>query len=800
LKSEHAALIGCRVLEIGTGSALAYGGKLLAAFGAEVLKIEPPGGDPLRREPPLAMTGDGATESAYFAWLNVGKRSAAMDDMAVRTLALQADVLIDGRAPGAGRAGPLRHAELQAAHPHLVVVATSWFGESGPYRDYLATDATCRALAGLIHLIGPAERPVHLNDHQADIVGGLHVYAAALAGLFAGGMRFELSVHEANMTVAETHTAWGPSGPRRRLGNNRFSGTFPLGVYRCKEGWLGIGMSSHDQWLAFCELFGMKDAAANPDYALGVDRSARKAEIEPLFVDKLKERSAAEWFAIALERKLPFAIVPTMDELLAQPVFREAGAFAQVTLGAARFEGPAVPFRPPRCPPRSGGTAACLEASVAFTARTERASFARGGARPEAPLAGLRIVDLTMGWAGPLAARTMADLGADVIKIESCGHLDWWRGQDPRPVFFEQKLYEQRPNFLCMNRNKRGITLDLTKPEGIELVKRLVADADAVIENYAHGVIAKLGLGYPVLSAIKPDLVMISMPAFRTGPWEQARAYGFTLEQASGLPTLAGNPDGPPLLTHYAYGDPIGGLNAICALLTALMHRQRTGEGQYIELSQVECMFPLTAPWMIEQSVTGSVSERMGNRHPRHVPQNCFRCAGEDAFVHIAATDDAMWARLCRVIDRPDWECDATLLTDAGRRLREAELETGIEAWTGQRDADAAMRALQSAQVAAGVVRSPYDLVDDPHLQARGYWQGTERAYSGTFWHSSLAYRAGAESYPLRHPAPTLGEYNEAVLGGILGLGSEELERLRAAGVIGTEARPRNHARKKAST
>ncbi len=798
--STGAGLAGCRVVEVGEGSSLAYAGKLLAAFGADVLKIEPPGGDPLRRIAPLADLGEGCKESAYFAWLNVGKRSSCLTEVDAAALALEADVLLDARPPGSGMDGPLSHSSLRAANPALVVVATSWFGESGPYRDYLTTDATCRALAGLIHLIGPVERPVHINDHQADIVGGLHAYMATLAGLFAGGERFEVSIHEANVAVAETHTAWGSLGPRRRLGNNRFSGTFPVGVYRCREGWLGVGVSSHAQWLEFCHLFDMKEAAANPLYALGVDRSAHKNEIEPLFVEKLQARTAAEWFAIALERKLPFAIVPEMHELLAQPVFRDDGTIVEVTLGSLRFQAPAVPWRLPRCMPVSGGAASQLEEHIGFMPRVPSAPMARAEARPGAPLAGLRIVDLTMGWAGPLATRTMADLGADVLKIESCGHMDWWRGQDPRPVFFEEKLYETRPNFLCMNRNKRGITLDLTTTEGIALVKRLVADADVVVENYAHGVVGKLGLGYEALRAVKPDLVMISMPALRSGPWEKARAYGFTLEQASGLPTIAGEPQGPPLLTHYAYGDPIGGLNAACALLTGLMHRNRTGEGQYIELSQVECMLPLTSYWMIAQSVTGDTGPRLGNRHPEHVPQNCFRCAGDDAFVHVAVTDDAMWARLCGAIGRSDWLRDESLGNSSGRRLREEELEVGIEAWTRTVGADEAMRHLQRHCVAAGVVRSPYDLVEDPHLQARGFWQRSQRKFSGTFWHASLAIREGQVPYPVRFPAPTLGECNAAVLNGTLGLGSEELARLSAAGVIGAEARAPSQQRKKQSS
>ncbi|RPI44228.1 MAG: CoA transferase, partial [Betaproteobacteria bacterium] len=435
------SLSRCRVVELGTGSALAYAGKLLAAFGAEVIKVEPAEGDPGRREPPLVDTGAGRRESAYFAWLNVGKTSVCLDDSAAHALIGEADVLLDARAPGAGKAGELAHAALRSVNPALVIVAISWFGESGSYRNYLTTDATCRALAGLLSLIGPVERPVGINDHQADIVGGLSAYTAAVAGLLSSGRRFELSLHEAVMALSETHTAYGPTGPRTRLGNNRFSGTFPLGVYRCREGWLGVGVSSYAQWQTFCELFGMKAAAAHPDYALGVDRSARKDEIEPLFAPKLLERTAAEWFEEGMRRKLPFAIVPEMRDLLAQPVFRNDGAFATIEIGDASFEGPGVPFRPPLGPPASSGAASTLDTLGSAVARW------RGGRRPArvgragAPLAGLRIVDLTMGWAGPLVTRTMADLGAEVIKVEACAHPDWWRGQDVRPAYFEQKLY-----------------------------------------------------------------------------------------------------------------------------------------------------------------------------------------------------------------------------------------------------------------------------------------------------------------------------------------------------------------------
>jgi crotonobetainyl-CoA:carnitine CoA-transferase CaiB-like acyl-CoA transferase len=776
-----------RVVELGTGSALAYCGKIFADFGAEVIKVEPPGGDPGRAEPPLADVGGGRRESAYFAWLNTNKRSVIADtDATVRAALADADVLLDARPPDAHA-----HAALRETNPNLVVIAISWFGESGPYRDFVTTDAVCRALAGMVHSIGPKERPVAITDHQADIFGALASCIAAMTGLLARNgraRRFAVSIHEANVVGSESHTAQGPQGPRGRWGVNRFPGTFPVGVFRCREGWIGVGVSTMQQWRSFCGMMGIPDTASNPNYAVGPERALHADAIEALFAHRFRERTAAEWFAEALERKVPFAIVPEMTELLRQQVHRDNGAFVPVTIGRATFEAPLMPLRLTATPPKRGGTA-----PLAGEGHSDRVRIALSHpAAPHAdlPLTGIRIVDFTMGWAGPIVTRQMADLGAEVIKIEACGHFDWWRGSDHRPAVYQQHLYEKRPNFLILNRNKLGITLDLTKPEGIALAKRLVAGADAVVENFSREVMPKLGLDYPALREVKPDLVMVSMAAFPQGPWAFGRAYGFTLEQASGLPTVVGPADGPPMLSHYAYGDPIGGLNATAALLIGLLHRRRTGEGQHIDISQVECMLPMVAPWLIEQSVTGRLEPRHGNRHPRHVPHGCFRCAGDDAWIFIAAVDDPMWLRLCAAIGRGDLAGDATLATAQGRRAHENAIEQAIEAWTAVRDADAAMTELQAAGVAAGVVRCPYDLASDPHLEARGFWQTVDRAFCGPHVQPSLPFRENDRPFAVRHPAPTLGEHNAQVLGELLGLSTAELARLEAEGVIGTEALP----------
>ncbi|MBR0662957.1 CoA transferase [Roseomonas hellenica] len=765
-----------RVMEAGSGVALAYAGKLFADFGAAVVKLESPEGDALRREPPLVATGDGGAESALFAWLNTNKRSVTAPPAASGF-----DVLLEARPPGArGPEAP-------------ITALISWFGESGPYAGFAATDVTCRALAGVFTGTGPAEGPPSmLGGIAGAVLGGIAAFNAVTAALLSGApRRLEVSIHEANVTVAEYQAAQGLTHPEvdRRHGVNRFAPTCPLGVYPCREGWLGVTVVTPAQFRAFCEMIGAPEVGRDPRFVMGIDRLRHVTELEALFVPRLAERSAAAWFEEALARRLPFAVVPDMATLLATPMHRARNAFGTVRIGDAAFEGPTLPQHLTRTPPRAGGTAPCPGAHDGMPLPPRVAPVP--GRSTGLPLAGLRVVDLSMGWAGPLCTRQLADLGAEVVKVEARQYPDWWRGVDPREAFFTDRQYEKDLRFGVLNRNKAGVTLDLSVPEGAALLKRLVEDADAVVENYARDVLPKLGLDYPALAAERPDLVMVSMPAFGgSGPWRDARAYGSTLEHASGLPSVSGEADWPPTTNQLAYGDPVGGLNAAAALLTALLHRARTGEGQHIDLAQVECMFPLVAPWIVAQSATGSPGPRFGNRHPAQVPHGCFPCAA-DGWIAVAVTDDATWQGLCRAIGRPELAADPALSTAAGRRQREAALEAALSDWTRRRTADGAMAALQAEGVAAGALRWPTGLYHDPHLRARGFWQPIDRAFLGPHAQPSAPFReAGRGPYAVRRPAPTLGEDNAAVLGGQLGLSPAELARLEAAGIIGTEAVP----------
>jgi crotonobetainyl-CoA:carnitine CoA-transferase CaiB-like acyl-CoA transferase len=798
--NSAAALSGIRVAELGTGEALAYCGKLFADFGADVVKIEPPGGDPGRRTPPLVDCGNGIAESGLFAWLNTNKRSVAVsldDTRRIREVVGASDVLIDARRGAGTDRGDTGHAALRAAFPALTIISLSWFGESGPYRDFAGTDSVVRALAGLVKQTGPEDAPALQPQHQAGVPAALCAFNAAMSALFSAsavGRRFEISIHDANIVIAEYQAATAVqlqlSDSRR--GINRWFPTFPMGIYRCREGWLGITVLSADQWRGFCDMMGMAAQASDPRYATAPDRIERADELEAVYLPLLRARTAREWFEEGMRRRLPFVIVPSMADLLAEPVHRGRGAFGKVRIGEAVFEAPVVPQRLTRTPPIADGRAPLAGADTANWRPSPAVMPADRGPRDTQPLAGVRIVDLTMGWAGPLATRQMADLGAEIIKVEGRAYPDWWRGADYSEAGIAAGTHETRLNFNILNRNKAGITLDLTQAEGANLLRRLVETADAVVENYSQGVLPKLGLAYPDLQAVKPDLVMVSMPAFGADTeWAEARAYGSTLEQASGLPSVTGYPDWPPTMNHVAYGDPIGGLNAAAALLVALLHRQRTGEGQHVSLSQVECMLPLVVPWIIEQSITGAVAPRLGNRHPVFVPHGCFRCAGHDCWVVIAVTDDAAWLALCEVIGRPDLAADKGLSTAAGRREAEDRIEAAIAAWTRGRTPDDAMNALQARRVPAGVTRSFEDLMlREPHLEARGFWQEIERPYLGRHRQPSPTFREEGCAYSIRQPAPTLGQSTRDVLGRVLGISESELNRLEAARIIGTEPIP----------
>jgi crotonobetainyl-CoA:carnitine CoA-transferase CaiB-like acyl-CoA transferase len=539
-------------------------------------------------------------------------------------------------------------------------------------------------------------------------------------------------------------------------------------------------------------MLGLNELRDDPTLFMGVDRLQQIDKIERQFIPKLKQRTAQEWFAEGLRRKIPIVPVPDIGDLIADEEKRARGAIVPIMIGDETGFTAGSMQRLTGTPPRRGGAVPDIGEQMLGSAHTAegtvRVPVPRSNGQDRLPLEGIRVVDFSMGWAGPICTRTLADLGADVIKIEATKYPDWWRGVDRRPAYVLEQMYEKSVRYCIMNRNKRGITLDLTRPEGLNLAKRLLADADIVVDNYSVEVLPKLGLGYDVLSKLNPKLVMMSMSAFGAGSTSRdCRAYGSTLEQGSGLPSVVGDAGGPPVMSHTAFGDAVGGLNGAAAVLTALIHARLTGKGQFIDLAQIECMMPFAAPWIIAHSIDGKAPVKYGSRHPDFVPHGCFPCAGDDNWIVVAVSSNAMWPKLATLLGRADWASDAKLETAAGRRAIESEIEAAVAAWTAARDPEVAMNALQAAGVASGVARLPIELLNDPQLQARGFIQQVDRAFIGPHPQPSMPFRETEKPFPIRSAPPTLGEHNREILGGMLGLSDAEIDQLTRDGIIGTE-------------
>jgi len=796
------ALSHLRIVEIGSAAATSYCARLFVDFGATVQKIEPPQGDPLRHAAPLTPKG----QSAWFAFLNFNKSSVALDpkdanaSSRLSELIAACDILLDGRDIDAADCPAFDIAAIKRRNPGLIHLDVSWFGREGPYANFAATDSTIRALTGLIKLVGPAEgTPMHAPDFQTGILAGLWGFIAAASSVLSRmqdgrGRSSSLSIFESSIAVTEYIMFEGfvYGDIVRRIGVNRFWPSFPAGIYETKQGWLGVTTVTPAQWRAFCEMLGLLELRDDPKLFMGLDRHQHAEMIESQFIPRLKQRTAQEWFAEGLRRKIPIVPVPAIADLIADMEKRARGAIVPVMIGEETGFTAGSMQRLTGTPPRRGGAVPDIGEQMlgsAHVSESVKPTPASGpGWASRLPLEGVRVIDFSMGWAGPICTRTLADLGADVIKIEAVQYPDWWRGVDRRPAYVLDRAYEKTVRYCIMNRNKRGITLDLSRPQGLNLAKRLVADADVVVDNYSVEVLPKFGLGYDVLSKLNPKLVVMSMSAFGTGSVSRdCRAYGSTLEQGSGLPSVVGDQDGPPVMSHTAFGDAVGGLNGCAAVLTALIHARLTGDGQFIDLAQIECMMPFAAPWIIAHSIDGKEPVKYGNRHPDFVPHGCFPCAGADHWVVVALSSDAMWPRLAGLLGRADWAADATLKTAAGRRAIESAIEAAIAAWTSERDPEAAMKAMQAAGIASGVARLPIELLHDPQLQARGFIQEVDRAFIGKHPQPSMPFREGAKPFPIRKLPPTLGEHNREILGGLLGLSNAEIEQLTHDGIIGTE-------------
>ncbi len=401
-----------------------------------------------------------------------------------------------------------------------------------------------------------------------------------------------------------------------------------------------------------------------------------------------------------------------------------------------------------------------------------------------APLAGIRVADFTWVWAGPHCTLQLAHLGAEVIRVETATRLCVTRMLPPFARF--QPGPNRSGYFNQYNQGKKSITLDLKRPEALEVARRLCAASDIVAENFAAGVMDRMGLGYTVLRELRPDLIMIALSGYgATGPDAHKVSYGPAQVPLSGFSSVTGYRGHPPMHIGISYGDPTGGLHGAVAVLAALLHRARTGAGQYIDLSQWETTMAVLPEALLAQTLNGAPPERDGNRVPYMAPHGIFRAAGDDdRWVALAIEDDAQWARFARLLGDPELACDARFATLAARKAHEDILERMVAAWIGGRSPEEAVAALQAAGLPAFVAARNRDLAEDPHLQARGYFVTLEHPEVGALLHCGVPWGMSASDSRVRAPAPCLGQHTEEVLRDVCGYRADEIARLQAAGVL----------------
>lgn len=403
------------------------------------------------------------------------------------------------------------------------------------------------------------------------------------------------------------------------------------------------------------------------------------------------------------------------------------------------------------------------------------------------PLTGIRIIDCSQIWAGPFATKLMGDMGAEVIKVESARRFDNTRNYAGLPSGEPgERPYNRRALFNIRNRSKLGITLDLTTAKGVEVFKRLVATADVVVENFSTRVMPGLGLDYWSLKKVKPDIIMISLPAFGgTGPEKDYVGQGSNLTPLSGLVSVTGYPDrGPHGIGSYT--DPVGGLSGVGAILAALHYHRKTGNGQYIDLAQQEASIRFIGDAVMDYTMNGRVRGPRGNQHTSMSPHGCYPCKGDDMWVAIAVGSDEEWGDFCEIARHLEWSTDPRFCDSISRYNNQDELYPLIAEWTRDKDHYEVANLLQAAGIAAGPVLQIWELLEDPHMKERGAISTVTHPEAGTFPMLGAFWKLGKTPGSISRPAPCLGEHNSYVYGEILGMSEHEIEELASEGVIGT--------------
>jgi crotonobetainyl-CoA:carnitine CoA-transferase CaiB-like acyl-CoA transferase len=792
------------VVELGDGLPAAWCGRQFAAWGADVAVVEPPDGSPLRRAVPNVADGEGRPVSLLWEYVAANKRSVRcdLDDeqsrRRLRSMIERADVFVTDWRPERLVAAGLDYASLSATTPDLVMLSITPFGNSGPYADFAASDLVIQALSGILSLSGrPGCMPLKLPANILPYGCGVSAFVAAMAALHerrssGAGQLVEVACVEAVASLVLTLRAQylGEPFPRR-------AGVATV-FLPCSDGHILSSPAVEAVWNALLSVLAIEPDSVPEPLRTMLGRYADLPAVTAFLRPHTRRCRAQELFERLGTLHVVCGLYREPAQLPADEQLADRGFFqppVHPRLGRLPFPGPPAhmsetPMLPPSPAPVLGPAPAGPPMPRAATAVRE----ASHQLRQKPPLAGLRVLDLTGAWIGPYAAMLLADLGADVIKIESPRRPDVWRifrptsaGRPELPPGTNPRAHPWNTSFYynSVNRNKRGLTLDLAQSRGKELFRQLVASADVVMENFTPRVMENFGLGYDALRELRPDLVMASFSGYgASGPYRDFKANGGTIETIAGWTALFGYPDEPPMSMGEMEADPLCGLQMAAHVLVALEYRARTGRGQRIDGSMLEAAAGYVGEEVLNAALAGTPAPK-GNRDRSMAPHGIFACFGDDEWLALSVRDDADWQALLAVAtDAPELR-DGRFETDHGRLAAVDELEAAVARWTRKRPAGQLMAALQAAGVPAGVVLKTDALPQDPHFVARGWFRSLVHPDMGTHLYNGYPWRFRQSDLVWRLPSPRVGEHSAAVLSEVLGLDEDEYHELERDGVTG---------------
>jgi crotonobetainyl-CoA:carnitine CoA-transferase CaiB-like acyl-CoA transferase len=803
-------LSGLRILELAQGVAGPYAARLLGDLGAEVVKVEPPGGDPTRTFGPFPDAQPHPERGGLFAYLNAGKRGAVLDlardtDRAdCLRLAASVDVVIESFTPTQREQLGVNAPAFGALHPSLVVVSVTPFGCTGPHADWRGNDLIAFHSSGFafgfpaLQVDHAALPPLNAPTYAAEFLAGQVAAAAAMHGLLVAqhtghGTHLDVSLQEAVASANNAQfnrVATAADGASRRVFSEKPSNSV-VALLPCSDGWVAISPREEHQWSRWLEVMGSPEWAANPRFADRNSRDRHWAELYPLLAEWTAVQSRSEVFAAAQRRRVACLPLRTATDLLASAQLAARGFFTEIEdpelggciavpgrpyhwLTPSKSEAPPPATRAVR-PPRLGEhTLPILDALSAEAEPSRAQASATGQAaadRALGPLEGVRVLDFSWVLTGPICTRYLAALGAEVIKVESASRADL----SQRNLAWEE-----------LNPGKRSITLNLKHARGRELALGLAARSHVVVENFSTGVMERLGLDYPRLRAVNPSIIMASSSAHgHGGPDQDQVAYGTLIQCATGWAALSAHPGYPPRSAGGVWTDPLTAVFELFLVLAAIWRQRQTGAGGMLDLSMAETTIAALPEPILAWSLAHEVLAPRGNRHPVYAPQGCYPARGEDRWLALSVPSDEAWAELCEVLEQPELLADARLATAAGRRAHHELLDAAISAWTALRRASDAAAELQARGIPATATLEPAEVVGDVQLQSRSFVNQVPRLDgSGTFTSHGVPWlidqrRARSTLHP-----PALGQDNAYVFQSILGLADSDYDALIREQVI----------------